>query len=308
MTLGSINTSSVTPQQIQTIAPRVVMVVLLVIVAWLLARLTWEIIEAWKAPDMTETITLDAGTGQQKSGLYDWQTLPLFGENRVEKDGTTEPARPRPATGVLARMRLDVLGIVDSDSPVNSYIVVKEKGETMVLQEGDEIRDGITVKRIDPKSFVATDGSGDQVFEIEMLSEGSDIITTEEDSSNISEATSELPPVDFRVTNQQMLERIEEYKTTLASNPLDLVGQIRVQPVPRDGSTYGFRVYPGRDRTLLTGVGLRPGDILISVDDTPLSDPAQLETIINSLSQSSTFQLKIERGGKIRDINVVLEN
>ncbi|MGD8234820.1 MAG: hypothetical protein PVJ65_01635, partial [Chromatiales bacterium] len=86
MTLGSINTSSVTSQQIQTIAPRVVMVVLLVIVAWLLARLTWEIIEAWTAPDMTETITLDAGTGQPKSGQYDWQTLPLFGENRVERD------------------------------------------------------------------------------------------------------------------------------------------------------------------------------------------------------------------------------
>lgn len=308
MTLGSIDTSSVTSQQIQTVAPRVVMILLLVIVAWLLARLTWEIIEAWQAPEMTETITLDGAAGQQKSGLYDWQTLPLFGETRVEKEGTSQPARPRPATGELARMRLEVLGIVDSDTPRNSYIVIKEKGDTMVLQEGDEIRDGITVKRIEPKSFIATDGEGDKVFEIEMLSEGSDIITTEEESSDTSEASSELPPVDFRVTNQEVLEKIEEYKTTLASNPLDLVGQIRVQPVPRDGSTYGFRVYPGRDRTLLTGVGLRPGDILISVDDTPLSDPGQLESIINSLSQSSTFQLKIERGGKIRDINVVLEN
>ena len=308
MTLGSINSSTVTPQQIQTTAPRIVVVILLLIVAWLLARLTWEVIEAWKTPEAVETFTLDGGTGQQKSGLYDWQTLPLFGETRIEQDGNSEPARPRPPTGVLARMRLDVLGIVDSDIPGNSYIVIKEKGDTMVLQEGDEIRDGITVKRIEPKSFIATDGTGDKVFEIEMLSEGSDIITSEEDSNDTSEATSELPPVDFRVTNQETLEKIEEYKTTLANNPLDLVGQIRVQPVPRDGSTYGFRVYPGRDRTLLTGVGLRPGDILISVDDTPLSDPGQLDTIINSLSQSSTFQLKIERGGKIRDINVVLEN
>ena len=308
MTLDSINSSTVTPQQIQTTAPRIVVVILLLIVAWLLARLTWEVIEAWKTPEAVETFTLDGGTGQQKSGLYDWQTLPLFGETRIEQDGNSEPARPRPPTGVLARMRLDVLGIVDSDIPGNSYIVIKEKGDTMVLQEGDEIRDGITVKRIEPKSFIATDGTGDKVFEIEMLSEGSDIITSEEDSNDTSEATSELPPVDFRVTNQETLEKIEEYKTTLANNPLDLVGQIRVQPVPRDGSTYGFRVYPGRDRTLLTGVGLRPGDILISVDDTPLSDPGQLDTIINSLSQSSTFQLKIERGGKIRDINVVLEN
>lgn len=308
MTLGSINSSTVTPQQIQTTAPRIVVVILLLIVAWLLARLTWEVIEAWKTPEAVETFTLDGGTGQQKSGLYDWQTLPLFGETRIEQDGNSEPARPRPPTGVLARMRLDLLGIVDSDIPGNSYIVIKEKGDTMVLQEGDEIRDGITVKRIEPKSFIATDGTGDKVFEIEMLSEGSDIITSEEDSNDTSEATSELPPVDFRVTNQETLEKIEEYKTTLANNPLDLVGQIRVQPVPRDGSTYGFRVYPGRDRTLLTGVGLRPGDILISVDDTPLSDPGQLDTIINSLSQSSTFQLKIERGGKIRDINVVLEN
>jgi general secretion pathway protein C len=306
MSLGSINTSPVTPQQVQTIAPRIVMVILLVIVAWLLARLTWEIIEAWMAPEVTETIALDAATGRQQPGLFDWQTLPLFGETRVENEGTVEAARPRPATGVLARMQLEVLGIVDSDTPGNSYIVIREKGQTMVLQEGEEIRDGISVKRIDPKSFIATDGSGDKVFEIEMLSEGSDIITPEEDTADTD--TGEASSVDFRVTNQEVLEKIEEYKTTLASNPLDLVGQIRVQPVPRDGSTYGFRVYPGRDRTLLTGVGLRPGDILISVDNTPLSDPAQLDTIINSLSQSSSFQLKIERGGEVRDINVVLEN
>ena len=135
MTHGSINTSSVTSQQIRMIAPRVVMFVLLLIVAWLLARLTWEIIEAWKAPEMTETIALDGTTAQQKSGLYDWQTLPLFGVVRLENMESSEPARPRPATGVLARMQLDVLGIVDSDTPANSYIVIREKGETMVLQE-----------------------------------------------------------------------------------------------------------------------------------------------------------------------------
>ena len=309
MTLGTINTSSVTSQQMQANAPRIVMIILLLIVAWQMARLTLGIIEVWKSPDLPETISLSSGASQQESTLFDWKTLPLFGEVITPRAGTgSEPARPRPATGQLSRMQLEVVGIVDSSSPGDSYIVLKEKGETMVLQEGDEIRDGITVKLIETKSFVATDGTGDKVFEIEMLSEGSDIISPDETSTGTDEAEAEQPAVDFRVTNQQVLDKIDEYKTTLASNPLELVGQIRAQPVPRDGSTYGYRVYPGRDRALLTGVGLRPGDILISVNDTPLSDIGQLDTIINSLSQSNTIQLTIERGGKIRDINVVLEN
>ena len=309
MTLGTINTPSVTSQQMQANAPRIVMIILLLIVAWLMARLTLGILEVWKSPDLPETISLSNGASQQESALFDWKTLPLFGEVITPRAGTgSEPARPQPATGQLARMQLEVLGIVDSSNPADSYIVLKEKGQTMVLQEGDEIRDGITVKLIETKSFVATDGTGDKVFEIEMLSEGSDIISPDETSTGTDEAAAEEPAVDFRVTNQQVLDKIDEYKTTLASNPLELVGQIRAQPVPRDGSTYGYRVYPGRDRALLTGVGLRPGDILISVNDTPLSDPGQLDTIINSLSQSSTIQLTIERGGKIRDINVVLEN
>ena len=308
MTPGSIETSPVISRQLQVMAPKIITVVLLLIVAWMLARLTWEIVKVWQAPETTEMISFDGKSGQQSSVAYDWKSLPLFGQSETPQNITSEPARPRVPKGLLARMRLEVLGIVDSNNPGKSYVVIREKGETMVLQEGDEIRDGITIETIEPKSFVATDGTGEKVFEIEMLSVGSDIISTDEDSPDAGEATSELPPVDFRVSNAQVLGKIEDYKTTLADNPLELIGQIRAQPVPRDGATYGYRVYPGRDRTLLTGVGLRPGDILISVNDNPLSDPAQLNTIIDSLSQSSTIQLKIERGGKIRDINVVLEN
>jgi general secretion pathway protein C len=308
MTPGSIETSPVISRQLQVMAPKIITVVLLLIVAWMLARLTWEIVKVWQAPETTDTISFDGKSGQQSSVAYDWESLPLFGQSETPQNTTSEPARPRVPKGLLARMRLEVLGIVDSNNPGKSYVVIREKGETMVLQEGDEIRDGITIETIEPKSFVATDGTGEKIFEIEMLSEGSDIIGTEESPPDAGEATSELPPVDFRVSNAQVLGKIEDYKTTLADNPLELVGQIRAQPVPRDGATYGYRVYPGRDRTLLTGVGLRPGDILISVNDNPLSDPAQLNTIIDSLSQSSTIQLKIERGGKIRDINVVLEN
>ncbi|MGD9357020.1 MAG: type II secretion system protein GspC [Chromatiales bacterium] len=308
MTPGSIETSPVISRQLQVMAPKIITIVLLLIVAWLLARLTWEIVQVWQAPENTEVISFDGESGQQNSVASDWQNMPLFGRSVTQQSTTSEPARPRVPKGLLARMRLEVLGIVDSNNPGKSYVVIREKGETMVLQEGDEIRDGITIETIEPKSFIATDGTGEKRFEIEMLSEGSDIISTDEITPDSGEATSELPPVDFRVTNAQVLGKIEEYKTALADNPLELIGQIRVQPVPRDGVTYGYRVYPGRDRTLLTGVGLRPGDILISVNDNPLSDPAELNTILDSLSQSSTIQLKIERGGKIRDINVVLEN
>jgi general secretion pathway protein C len=306
------------PGQIRAQMPKLAIILLVLVVAWLLARLTWQVLEIFQAPAQIESAGPIRGVATQAPGAqFNWDSMPIFGKAKVEGTQTArqEAAKPKAPAGALKNLNVTVLGIVASSDPQHSYVVIRDRNEARVMRSGEEIRDGISIKEIETRAFIATDGEADKRFELEMLGEGSALSADDTDTQSSStteqrtnDSGAELPPVNFRVTNPRVLENLEEYRLALTENPMELLGKIRTQPVPRDGQTYGFRLYPGRDRTLLTGVGLRPGDILLSVNDNSITDLTQLETIIDSLSQSNTIQLKIERGGKVRDINVVLEN
>jgi general secretion pathway protein C len=101
--------------------------------------------------------------------------------------------------------------------------------------------------------------------------------------------------------------KLEQYRGDLEENPLSLVDKVRASPVQRNGELYGYRLLHGEDRELLASVGLRAGDILLGVNDRSITDPAELNEVIDSLATGNEVNLKIERGGKARDLNVVLE-
>jgi type II secretion system protein C len=317
----SLTTERLQAPQFGNWLPRLAIVLLVLLLAWLLSRLTWQLLELWQSsedqPGVVETIEGEAAP--REAALFDWNNLPLFGEANRSAPVEQKPVetKPKVPVGVLKNLKLTVLGIVASSNPEKSYIVIKHDGETKVLRHSEEIRKGISIKAIAAKSFTATDGAADREFMLEMLaglagSPGAaaarrSVPQTTPQQTDDGDAN-RLPPVNFRVTNPRVRENIENYRETLTENPMELLGKIRTQAVPRNGETYGFRLYPGSDRMLMTGVGLRPGDILLSVNDNSVTDLTQLDTIIDSLSEATSVRLTIERGGKVRDLNVILEN
>jgi serine protease DegS len=53
--------------------------------------------------------------------------------------------------------------------------------------------------------------------------------------------------------------------------------------------------------------GLRPGDIILAVNDTDISDGAQLERLISDAKSGSMIRLKIARGTREMTITVPVE-
>ena len=79
---------------------------------------------------------------------------------------------------------------------------------------------------------------------------------------------------------------------------------IRWQTVIRAGKPGGVRVYPGNDAAQFTAIGLRPGDLVLAINDTPLTDQANSEQFMRTLSGSPQSKLTVERNG--REENVIL--
>lgn len=80
---------------------------------------------------------------------------------------------------------------------------------------------------------------------------------------------------------------------------------IRWQTVIRSGGKpSGVRVYPGNDAAQFTAIGLRPGDLVLAINDTPLTDQANSEQFMRTLSGSPQSKLTVERNG--REESVIL--
>jgi type II secretion system protein C len=279
--------------------------------------LTWKILDRQQLDldDLAQSAATASSAADSVS--IDWNSLPLFGKAEIVKQSVVKKIAPQQPQQPDALQKLDVtlIGALVSSNPDNSYISIKEKSDTRVLRRGEEIQDGIVVNSIEPRSFVAADGSAERIFylipedqlrarerELAMPQERSEPepMPLDEEQAETADAITYQVDADTRV-------KLEQYRGDLEENPLSLVDKVRASPVQRNGELYGYRLLHGEDRELLASVGLRAGDILLGVNDRSITDPAELNEVIDSLATGNEVNLKIERGGKARDLNVVLE-
>jgi general secretion pathway protein C len=70
------------------------------------------------------------------------------------------------------------------------------------------------------------------------------------------------------------------------------------------GKLRGFRAYPGRNRAIFNKLGLKPGDLVTSINGTALDDPAHSQEVFNTIQSSDHVTVTIERGGQKQDITL----
>jgi type II secretory pathway component PulC len=76
------------------------------------------------------------------------------------------------------------------------------------------------------------------------------------------------------------------------------------QTVLRAGQPSGVRIYPGADAAAFAALGLRPGDLVVSVNQAPLTEASGSRDFAALLSSSPTLQLGIEREGRAQTLQL----
>lgn len=296
--------------------PYMMIAALLLLLAAQLAMLTWRIFDRQQLDLGATGQSAATASSVADSVSIDWGSLPLFGKAEiVEKSPVKKPRRRPQQPGALEKLDVTLVGALVSSNPDNSYISIREKGETRVLTRGEEIQDGVVVKSIEPRAFVASDGAAERVFylvpEDQLRAREREMAIPQESSEPepmpLDEEQGETADAITHKVDADTRYKLEQYRGDLEENPLSLADKVRASPVQRNGELYGYRLLHGEDRELLASVGLRAGDILLGVNDSSITDPAQLNEVIESLAIGNEINLKIERGGKARDLNVVLE-
>lgn len=71
---------------------------------------------------------------------------------------------------------------------------------------------------------------------------------------------------------------------------------IQLLPHEDQGRMIGFRLEPRNDSPVMSRLGLEPGDVLTEVNGTPLSDLRNAASVLQTLGQTSQANVKIRRG------------
>jgi general secretion pathway protein C len=102
-----------------------------------------------------------------------------------------------------------------------------------------------------------------------------------------------------QTAGSQVVDRV---KRMIAQDPGSVAEIMRPQPVFANGQQRGYRVYPGRNRAQFARLGLRPGDLVMSVNGTPLDDPQRGMEIFRSIGSSDQVRVTVERNGRPQEL------
>jgi len=262
--------------------PRALTVVLVVGIAWQLVQLTWLLLESRTAVDDSDMTMAPAPATAVRKGI-DVQaiaTAHLFGQAQAEQVAP-EDAQP-------TQMNLVLSAVFAANDPSKGLAVIGDTPQSgKVYAVGAAVRPGTRLHSV-YLDRVILDRSG----QLETLS------LPRPSTAGIAINRTAAAP---RPANTQFADNLRRIAET---NPTAFAEVVRPQPVFANGVQRGYRVYPGRNRQQFAKLGLQPGDLVLSINGTPLDDPQRGMEIFNTIGTSDRVNVTVERNGQSQELTL----
>jgi general secretion pathway protein C len=262
--------------------PRALTVVLVIGIAWQLVQLTWLLLERAAPADSEPVAVAPPPANAVRKGI-DVQAIAgvhLFGVAQQEQ-AAPEDAQP-------TQMNLILSAVFAANDPTKGVAVIGESAQSSkVYSVGATVRPGTRLHSV-YLDRVILDRNG----QLETLA----LPRPSTAGLTITRAAAPRPGGGSQFADN--LRRIAE------TNPTAFAEIVRPQPVFANGVQRGYRVYPGRNRQQFAKLGLQPGDLVLSINGTPLDDPQRGMEIFNTIGTSDRVTVTVERNGQSQELTL----
>ncbi|MEW6168587.1 MAG: type II secretion system protein GspC [Pseudomonadota bacterium] len=270
--------------------PPAVNLLLVLTVAWLLAQLVWALVPVpeagrWQPPPAE--VPKPRGAATRTAGIDKLIAAELFGRY-------TPPAVAKVEEAPETRLSLNLLGILAAGDRESRALIASSAGDEKPYAIGDSVIAGVTLQAIYPDRVILA-----RAGQFETLRLNKDAPST----ASLGYQRPEPAAGAVGGDTAQMLSQIREQ---IMTDPTKASTYLRVQPATVNGQQRGYRIYPGRERDAFQQLGLRPGDLVTSVNGVQLDDNQKALQLLGELSQATAVTLTIERGGQVQTLNLSL--
>jgi general secretion pathway protein C len=208
----------------------------------------------------------------------------LMGNAAAEAKPTGDAASAQPTS-----IPLVLTGVIAADKPENGLAILGESAaNAKVVAVGQPVPGGAKLHSVYSDKVILDRGG---TLESLMLPR----------QSGPPLGMTATPPPPMPVADNPIVDRMRQL---ISNEPTAISEIIRPQPVFAQGKQRGFRVYPGRNRQAFTRIGLRPGDLVLAINGTPLDDPSRGQEIFNTLGSSSEAHVTVMRNGRQQDLTL----
>jgi general secretion pathway protein C len=197
--------------------------------------------------------------------------------------GPATPVNAPPPPAPVTKLKLRLVGTnVSNGSKPLAIIEDTTKSDQDVFELNEDIFGQAKLMEVLPESVkIQYQGK----FETLLLEDGD--LTTRGSAPTGAGRDDET---EFAVAESELTE-------ALANLPL-LLSQARAVPYFRNGQSVGMRLFAIRKESLYEKLGLRNGDIILSVNENSLSDPTQALKLFEQLKSDRSINLKLERNAE----------
>ena len=262
-------------------APRLIAALLILLIAWLLAELTWAFLPrpragASTAELMPKEMTLHRVDANRIANQHLFGIANVGGSNLSNAPETT--------------LALTLHGIVADKRTSESRALIVANGDEEPYAIGATLPGGAVIRAILPdKVMLARDGRM-EALRLPKADNSGAVIAEEPAPAGMPGPT---PPSAIPIP-----QNLGQLREVIAQNPQRLMDVLRIMPVQQEGKLTGYRIYPASNTPVFAELGLRPGDIVTSVNGIPLTDPAQSMRILSTIKTSEQISISLIRNGQ----------
>lgn len=262
--------------------PRALTVVLVIAIAWQLVQLTWLLLQRSAPEDSSAMVMAPAPPTATRKGI-DVQAIAsahIFGVAQDEAVATEDIKE--------SQVNLVLSAVFAANDPTKGLAVIGESPQSAkVFAVGAVVRPGMKLHSV-YLDRVILDRNG----QLETLS------LPRPSTAGLSITRTAAAP---RPGNGQFADNLRRIAET---NPTAFAEVVRPQPVFANGVQRGYRVYPGRNRQQFAKLGLQPGDLVLTINGTPLDDPQRGMEIFNTIGTSDRVSVTVERNGQSQELTL----
>jgi general secretion pathway protein C len=259
---------------------------LVVVVAWQLARIVWLLVPGPAAGDPISPPPGQASATGPADGGADVQAIAqahVFGVASADP-GALEPAPVE--TDNLQDTRFTNLSlkgtIAATVAEMAIAIIADGSNEEKVYAIGDAVTPGATLHAVYLDRVVLNENG---------------VLTNLKLPKDFPVNRSSVARRNTAIMNRDG-DDMPSIQQVVSQNVSQLADVIRPTPYFVDGQQQGYRVYPGRNRQQFAALGLRPGDLIKDIDGQALTDPAEAMKIFQTLDSADQVSVTVERNGQ----------
>lgn len=283
----------------------VLALILVVVIAFQLARATWMVIPSPKAantpvPQNPETRSQTA-SGPQKLNINQLASMHLFGKKQIAPP-------PKPTTRQVVeeaketQLNLTLKGIFFNENPrLGRAIIADQGGKETFYRVGDSIVAGAKLDQVLKDRVILMRGGKPEALLLPQdipTAAPQNVHKTRNASTNRNVVRNSSRTPNFTADFEK------SYRDELLKNPLELTNLIAAAPAKRGNQQVGFRVTPGKDPELFRKMGFRSGDIVTAIAGIPLNETDSAGLALDKLATGDSVEITVLRRGRPRTIQV----